>query len=41
MKLEMSAARIVRKAREKARSVELRSVRPARSSSLSRSKNTT
>ena len=29
MKLEMSAARIVRKARLKARSVELRSVRPA------------
>ena len=41
MKLEMSAARIVRKARVKARSVELRSVRPACTSSLSRSKYTT
>ena len=38
MKLEVSAARMVRKARAKARSVELRSVRPARSSSLRRSK---
>ena len=41
MKLEMSAARIVRNARLKARSVELRNVRPARTSSLSRSKYTT
>ena len=40
MKLETSAARIVRKAREKARSVELRSVRPALTSSLRRSKYT-
>jgi hypothetical protein len=41
MKLEMSAARMVRNARAKERSVELRSVRPARSSSLRRSKYTT
>ena len=41
MKLEMSAARMVRNAREKARSVELRSVRPAFTSSLRRSKYTT
>jgi hypothetical protein len=38
---EVSAARMVRNARLKARSVELRSVRPALSSSLRRSKNTT
>ena len=41
MRLAMSAARIVRKARLKPRSVELRRVRPARTSSFSRSKYTT